>query len=442
MGATTELAEFSLKLDSSQISKRAREQTVRSFVDTMGVALAGLPWPGSRIMISQVKRVASTGPATVIGGAFRAEASMTALANGTVIHAIDYDDMDHEIGHPSAAVIPAALAVAETVGASGRELVEAIAIGFEVGSRVGRSAGTTQGPYARGFHGTSIYGVFGATAAAGRLMGLEVDALCRAFGIAASEASGVRANFGTHTKPYHAGECNRAAVLAVFLANDGFVADRNSIETKFGWGDAICNGIYDESKLTEGLGESLAIEKGFTIKRYPCCGANHAAISAVVEVMQRDNLKPDDVESIEVYQSPNPTDGALIYPWPSVGLEGKFSLAFNVAEAWRSGGVTVESFTDEHLAELEPYWSRVVVIGEKGLPPSVKVTMHLLNGQSVEYQPASFPGYPSISQEELSEKFRANAIRGGRQGDSAEMLTNAWNVENLNSLQDLTTLFE
>jgi 2-methylcitrate dehydratase PrpD len=367
---------------------------------------------------------------------------MAALANATIIHALDYDDMDAEVGHPSAAVIPAALAVAEVVGSSGRELVDAIVIGYEVAARLGRAAGGTGGPYARGFHGTSIYGVFGAAAAAGRLMGLDVDQLRRAFGIAASEASGVRANFGTNAKPYHAGECNRAGVVAAFLARDGFVADRNVIEAKFGWGDAVCGGHYDTSKVTDGLGEALAIEKGAWIKRFPCCGANHPAICAVTELIRRENLKADDVESIEVHQSPNPLDGALIYAWPSVALEGKFSLAFNVAEAWRHGNVTVESFTEENLAEVGAYRDKVTVIAGEGLPPKVTVKMHLVDGGTVEYKPSSFPGSENPSDAELSQKFLENAARGGRQANAEAMLLKAWNVEQLTSLVELTALFE
>jgi 2-methylcitrate dehydratase PrpD len=367
---------------------------------------------------------------------------MAALANATIIHALDYDDMDAEVGHPSAAVIPAALAVAEVVGASGRELVDAIVIGYEVAARLGRAAGSTGGPYARGFHGTSIYGVFGAAAAAGRLMGLDVDQLRRAFGIAASEASGVRANFGTNVKPYHAGECNRAGVVAAFLARDGFAADRNVIETKFGWGDAICGGNYDATRLTDGLGESLAIEKGAWIKRFPCCGANHAAICAVTELMRRENLKADDVDSVEVHQSPNPLQGALIYPWPALALEGKFSLAFNVAEAWRHGNVTVESFTDENLVELDAYRDKVTVVAGEGMPPKVRVKMNLVGGGTVEHVPSAFPGSENPCDAELSQKFLENAARADRQADAEAMLSKAWNLEGLTSLVELTALFE
>jgi len=270
-------------------------------------------------------------------------------------------------------------------------------------------------------------------------MGLDVDQLRRAFGLAASEASGVRANFGTHAKPYHAGECNRAAVVAVYLAQGGFVANRDAIETKYGWADAICGGHYDAGILTEGLGSTFALEEGAVIKQYPCCGANHAAIRAVTNLMQRENVQPDDVVSMEVHQSRYTANEILIYPWPSVGLEGKFCLAFNVAEAWRNGTVTVESFTDERLAELDPYRSRVTVVGEDGNPPVV-VKMRLVDGKTIEYE-AQDLARASLSDDEIDQKFRANAARADREDQAAEMLKKAWAVEELASLEELTELF-
>src|SRR5690606_16114505 len=135
------------------------------------------------------------------------------------------------------AVVPAALAIADEVDASGRDFLDAIVIGYEIAGRI--SAGSTGAPYGRGYHGTSIYGVFGATTAAGRLLGLTVDEMRMAYGIAGSLASGVRANFGTDTKPLHAGECCRQGVEAAKLAKAGFTADPNILETKVGYGETL-----------------------------------------------------------------------------------------------------------------------------------------------------------------------------------------------------------
>ena len=202
---TEELAVFVATFDASTIPSRARTEAIRGIVDLAGTMLAGASEPLGRLVHDHARAEGGDGPSTVIGGGFRSSPSLAAFANGATGHALDYDDIGLEVGHPTVAVAPAALAVAEHTGASGRELLDATVIGYEVASRIGSSLGAVGGPYRRGYHGTSVYGIFGATAAAARLLGLDPRQAQMALGIAASEASGVRVNFGTMTKPYHAG---------------------------------------------------------------------------------------------------------------------------------------------------------------------------------------------------------------------------------------------
>jgi 2-methylcitrate dehydratase PrpD len=443
MSATADLAAFTVDVRTDQITARARLEARRALTDLLGVALAAVDEDASRIVAELVRRETSAGPAVVVGRGFRASPTMAALANGTTAHALDFDDIGLQVGHPSVVVVPAALAVAEAVGASGREFVDALVVGYEVASRIGTAAGGVEGPYRRGFHGTGIYGVFGATAAAARLLGLSADQVRQAFGIAASEAGGVRANFGTMTKPLHAGEANRAGVLAATLARDGFSANRDAIEARFGWGDAIASGTYDEAALTKGLGVSFAIEEGVEIKQYPCCGGNHAAINVVRRLMADEGLDPGDVAGIEVDQSGYVARDILLYPWPSTGLEGKFSLAYNVAEACHSGSVTIDSFRPARLGQLEPWRTRVRIREMEGRPP-VAVRMRLTNGRVVAAeQPAAAGGggHPGpLSWSGIEDKFRRNAEHGGRSAQVPAILQLLERVEELGSLQPLTDL--
>jgi 2-methylcitrate dehydratase PrpD len=445
MGATADLAAFTVDLRDHQITAKARMEVRRAMTDLLGVALAGSVEDASRIAGEFVRREASAGPAVVIGRGFRASPTMAALANGTTAHALDFDDIGLEIGHPSVAVIPSALAVAEAVAATGRELVDALVVGYEVASRLGTAAGGVDGPYRRGFHGTAVYGVFGATAAAARLLRLDVDQVRQAFGIAASEAGGVRANFGTMTKPLHAGETNRAGVLAAMLAGDGFSASRDAIEGRYGWGDAIASGSYDEAALTKGLGEGFAIEDGVDVKQYPCCGGNHAAINLIRRVIADEGVQPADIVSVEIDQSRYVAKEILLYPWPSTGLEGKFSLAYNVAEACERGNVTIDSFGSSRVDELEPWRGKVKVRDMEGRPP-VAVRIHLAGGRVVTGVQPSGSGNQRgghsdpLSVDEIKDKFCQNVERAGRGAQAPAMLDLLERLDVLGSLTPLTDL--
>src|SRR4051794_1159230 len=348
MQAITErLADFTTTWEASAIPFRAREEATRALVDVVGTMLAGAAEPLGRIVIDHAKAEGGAGPAAVVGGGFRTSPSLAAMANGSTGHALDYDDIGLDVGHPTVAVAPAALAVAEHVGASGRQLLDAMVIGYEIASRVGSCLGSVGGPYRKGYHGTSVYGIFGATAAAARLLCLDAQQTRCAFGIAASEASGVRVNFGTMTKPYHAGSLNRSAVTAAMLAGAGFTAHADAFEERVGWGDGIRGTTVEDTSIADSLGEAFALEQGVQIKLYPCCGGNHRAIEGVKTMMSTHGLEAKDIERLEVEIDAQVANEILMYPWPSTGLEGKFSLAYNVAAALVDGDVTVDTFADD-----------------------------------------------------------------------------------------------
>ncbi|GAA4553714.1 MmgE/PrpD family protein [Pseudonocardia xishanensis] len=350
MGATRELGEF--VADGRVDSPRAVEQTVRAFLDCAGVTLLG----ADEASASAVRRMAMSqaavpGPAAVLGrGGLRMGAIAAAEVNGTAAHALDYDDIGLRIGHPTAVVMSAALAVAEHVGGTGRDLVESMIVGYEVAHRFAAlSPDNLAGPYARGYHGTPVYGIFGAAAAAARLLRLDPDRVGHALGIAASTSSGLRANFGTMTKPYHAGAAAAGGVRAAFLASEGMTAAHDALERRYGWTDVI-GGVWPEGgdRLTAGLGtRPPAIEGGLWFKAFPCCGANQYAIDGVVELMRRHGLDAADVAAVDVTVDAKYLDEVLVYPWPESGLQAKFSLAYNVVAAVMDGAITPASYTDE-----------------------------------------------------------------------------------------------
>src|SRR2546423_1839633 len=205
----------------------ARAAAARAVLDTVGVALAGAAEPAAEI----VRRVLSTeggGPCRVLGTTCCAGPANAALANGTAAHALDYDDMCFiSLAHPSAPLVAAALAAADAAGTTGRALLDAYVVGFELEARLGRAMNPRH--YQRGWHCTSTLGTIGPAAAAARLFGLDSTATGHALAIAASEASGLKENFGTMVKPLHAGLAARNGVLAARLAQAGMTASGAAI---------------------------------------------------------------------------------------------------------------------------------------------------------------------------------------------------------------------
>src|SRR5690606_17871589 len=223
MTITDSVAEFISLTDASSIPAAVREQGRRALLDTIGCALAGTTEPAPGIVMDMVAAQGERGGSRILASERMASAADAALVNGTAAHALDFDDTHECIGHPSAPVVPAALAVGELVEAWGADLVTAFRVGGEVECKVGRRLRGLRGSHQiRGFHNTSTFGVIGAAAASARLLGLDVAQTRAALAIAASSASGLRLNFGSMTKPFHVGQAAHDGVVAALLAQSGF----------------------------------------------------------------------------------------------------------------------------------------------------------------------------------------------------------------------------
>ena len=263
----------------------ARDAAARAVLDTIGVVLAGASEPAARA----VQRVVmdSQGPCTILGLAASAGAGDAALANGTAAHALDYDDMCFvSLAHPSAPLVAAALAAAETAGASGRSLLDAYVVGFEIEARLGRAMNPRH--YQRGWHCTSTIGTIGAAAAAARLLGLDAKAAGHALAIAASEASGLKENFGTMVKPLHAGLAARNGVLAAQLAAAGMTASAAAIDGPQGFLAAMDSAQPALDEIAADLGSRWEIlDTGITVKLYPSCAGTHPALDALLDLKRR-----------------------------------------------------------------------------------------------------------------------------------------------------------
>jgi 2-methylcitrate dehydratase PrpD len=260
---TRELAAFIHDAPDGRVSARGVEVIRQAVLDLCGVTIAASDEPASRIALDYARSQAADGPAAILGGGVRLTPTLAALVNGTAGHALDFDDIGLGAGHVSVAIVPAVLAVAELTGADGAAFVDALAVGYEVAHRLTTMYPDTRlGPYAAGYHKPSVYSVFGAAAGAARLLGLTATETAHTLGIAASQSGGLRANFGTMTKPLHAGLANRTGVEAALLARSGFTASTEALEQRFGWHDVICAGEGDLDVVLDGLGDGYAIDKG------------------------------------------------------------------------------------------------------------------------------------------------------------------------------------
>jgi 2-methylcitrate dehydratase PrpD len=356
----------------------------------------------------------------VLGTPLRVSAGNAALANGTAAHALDYDDMCFvSLAHPSAPLVAAAWSVAERAGASGRALLDAYIVGFEIEGRLGRAMNPRH--YQRGWHCTSTLGTIGAAATASRLLGLDREAAGHALAIAASEASGIKENFGSMVKPLHAGLAARNGVLAALLAQAGMTASQAAIDGPQGFLAAMDSEQPELDPGVDDLGSRWEIvDTGITVKLYPSCAGTHPTLDALLDLRRREGFAGEDVEAVAIGVDPIvPT--ILLYDRPSSGLEGKFSMPFCAAAAIVHGHVGVETFEPSQLRDpaILAVQSRVSMHVDPALDPSAPaltqahVTVTLRDGRVLTACANGARGYPArpASDAELAAKFASCASR-------------------------------
>jgi 2-methylcitrate dehydratase PrpD len=322
-----------------------------AILDTLGVTVAGSVEPLSKIVKDVLNEEGGQPECTVLGLRTKTSALNAAWANGVLSHALDYDDMNNTLGgHPSVPVLPPLFALAERQSFSGKAFLLAYAVGFETECKIGRAVNFVH--YDRGWHPTSTLGIFGAVAAAAKLLGLTAADCARALAIAASMASGIKANFGTMTKPLHIGQAARNGLLATSLAAKGFSANLEAFEAKQGF----CNVYNGESQyridaMTEAWGEPFdLVRPGVAIKQYPCCGSTHSAIDALLSLVRSHHFKAEDVVSVRAQIHPR----RLVHvnrPSPRSALEGKFSIQYCLARSLLERQVVLGHFTDDAVRD-------------------------------------------------------------------------------------------
>ncbi|GGI27510.1 MULTISPECIES: MmgE/PrpD family protein [Bradyrhizobium] len=357
---TAFLADWVTKLRFSDIPTEAVETTKRAFADTLSVTLAG----AGEAAASRARQalVDEPGKSLVIGTSLRTTARTAAFLNGVAAHVHDFDDGNATmLGHPSTGMVPALLALADERNVSGEQLITAYVAGMEVGAKIARAM--TYQHNANGWHTTSTFGTFAATAASAKLLGLDAQQTRDALGIAASMACGIRQNFGTSTKPVHAGRAAENGVMAAKLALAGIDASPTAIEGHEGFmhlfGDLSV--ICFEDAMRD-MGAPFEVMR-INVKLYPVCAMVLPALDVLVEGLRNKELDLADITSVRCgtsYQTLN----IMRYDRPESHLQAKFSYSYCVAVALRKGDVTLADFTPDALKDpatrkimesVEPY---------------------------------------------------------------------------------------
>ena len=428
-----QLAAFAVQARDGALPDDVRASVRQRVLDIAGISLAALSLDTSQAVIDFAREQGGSARARAIGSADRLPANQAAFVGGVLAHSLDYDDTHlPSILHPSASVIPAALAAAQSAGRNGADLIAAIAAGIEITVRLGM-AGYVEAEknsifFERGQHATSICGAVGSAAAAALLYGADADGVMHAMGIAASMASGIiEANRGGGTiKRMHCGWAAHAGVTAAELGARGITGPATVFEGRFGFFEAFLSGRYDAAAITDELGARWEVP-GIFFKPYPANHFTHAGIDAALALRAR-GVAPADIESITLGVA-GPTVRTIGEPLedkraPKTGYQAQFSGPYTVAAALIGGGglgLGLDDFTDELAVEPQrrALAGKVTVTADQRCEaiyphqfPAV-LQARLRDGSTLTEEVLTNRGGPQrpLSDEELNEKFSDNARR-------------------------------
>jgi 2-methylcitrate dehydratase PrpD len=403
---TARLAQHTAGLRWAALDDEVRQVARQCIMDWLGVAVAGSEDDTSRIVREESCEQGGNPQASIIRGGM-SSVLQTALVNGTAGHALDYDDVHYAlVGHPTAAVAPAVMAVAERDALSGQDTLTAFVAGVEMACRVGRYM--TGGHYESGWHATATIGTLGAAAGAARALGLDAVQTAVALGIAATQASGLKSMFGTMCKPLHAGKAASNGLYAALLAARGFTSRADVLECLQGFADTQSPGPDSEAALRDLDGQAAV--RGVLFKYHAACYGTHATIEAMRSLVDSQNLSPERVTAIEVQVKPRYLKMCNIQE-PATGLEAKFSLRMTCAMALSRVNTGDPARYDEALCAdpaLTGLLDRIRVTGNEQLDDCISEVIVSLD-DGVVYRVRGDVSEPAadlaLQQRRLADKF-------------------------------------
>ncbi|MBX3665930.1 MAG: MmgE/PrpD family protein [Burkholderiales bacterium] len=456
---TAEVARFTVRTKPSQIPREVMRHGKRSLLDGLGLALAGNAAESGHVVRSYLKTLGLPldRGATVIGTALKVPPRFAAFANGIAIHADDYDDTQLAVAkdrvyglltHPTAPALPAVLALAERDNRSGLDLLAAYQVAVEVETKLAEAINPRH--YADGFHSTATFGAIGAAAGAARLLGLDAAQTAQALSLGASQAAGLRENFGTMTKPFHPGRAAESGVLAAELVRLGWSAAPDALEAKRGFFNAAGGG-YDPRAVRGRLGKPWTFAMpGVSIKPHPSGSLTHPGMGVMLDLVLRHDIKPAQVRKIRVGTNRH-MPNTLIHRRPKTELQAKFSMEFCMAILLLERKAGLAEFTDAVVNRADV--QRTIGLVDFGVHPEAEaagyekmttiIDIELKDGRTVGGRADFGKGSPAnpMSDEEVAGKFVECATWGGlSESDAGKVVDRVFNLEKIRRTRELTRL--
>jgi len=444
MDETKKLADFIVRTKYEDLPEEAISTAKQCLLDCIGVALAGCTYPIAKAVEAYLKEVGGTPQSSVIGLGIRTSSVNAAFGTGTLGHALDYDDMAFpSISHPTVPVMPAVLALGELTGATGKDVLLSFILGYETLCKVG--AVVQPSHWYKGFHATGTLGTYGAVAAASKLLKLDEEQVIGALGIAGSEAAALKQNFGTMTKPFHAGHAAEGGVKAALLARKGFTAAKDVLEGRLGFARVLA----DEQDFNH-LGRLGApwdiLDPGPYFKFSASCGGTQAGMNALISLVEEYDIRPNEVERVDAGTNPGGPE-QLIYTDPKNALQAKFSIQFCLAMMLLERKMKLAYFTDSKVRDpktvdlmrrihlyVDPELTKTVPLQWVDKTTTVKVKMK--DGREFERT----ADLRRMTWDELTSKYVECAsllLPESKVTESIDVLANLEELGNLNPLMEL-----
>jgi 2-methylcitrate dehydratase PrpD len=446
MPLTQALGHFIADLSPNRIPEDAMRIARMGFIDCIGTMIVGREEDCTQILKGVL--TPPKGQATLYFSGEHSAAPEAGWINGTAAHALDYDDVSLR-GHPSTVLVPAILAEAEVLGRTGQDMLVAYVAGYETWAELVRRDEPMY--HQKGFHPTGIFGAVGAAAACAKLRRLDAEKTAIAIALGASQASGIMSNFGTMTKPFHAGKSAHSGIMAARLAEAGFTANTDALEHPQGFLSAVSPNNRADRSGDGKLGEDWAIIKhGLSIKKYPACYGTHRAIDAMLDLVGANPVKADDVSKISVHFS-SLTSNVLRNRQPDTGLAAKFSMEFAMASSVIAHRVSLAELTDpfvqrkdvqDLMRKVERDLTDETDADHPGSCPWEQITIELNSGQTLKSEKVSRArGHAErpLTDNQLYEKF-ADCLTSSAAPIPADVLFGRLQGMNALSARDLTAV--
>lgn len=447
MAALTEqLIDQVLAVTYEALPAAAIDMAKHCVLDGMAVMLAGATEPLGlgRIVTQYVKDAGGNPQASVIAGGFKTSMLNAAYANGTMAHALDFDNTWYPLNHPTSPTLPAILAIAEHHQLNGKKIIEALVAAFEVQGRMRMAAtGLETGS---GFHKPGTTGQFGAVTAAAKMLGLDKPQMLMAFGIAGSRAGSISINTGSMTKSSHSGHAARMGIECAVLAKMGWTASADVFGPK-GFFDTFLFGRAEPHLLIENFGAPFRmIEPGVGFKKHPANYFTHRPIDAALALREKHQIKPEQIASVQVRF---PRFDYINRPQPKTGLDGKFSVQYTTAVALLDGEITVDSFDNARrfAPDVVALLPKVQLIFDDSIPNDfdrmfIDMTVTLTDGRVLHERVDKLSGWVGmpLTREQRMKKFHACARRVLALAQAERIVALVENLEQLAAVDELMAL--